>query len=212
VGLMHADDSETQLGASDDFGKSSLLLDSKMDQAVCERLFIEAGAPRDVDFYEDIGKLALLSLVQERDPDAYRRIPMLDNTLWKKMKDTGQPGFQFILPPPITGSSAEAIRVAVIAADYTLIVWWASAMATASKELGAMRAFLRGQDAATLDKNEEFRKKRNSLEKAIVKSVQNSKSSFDDPWGLVALFMASKRTAEVSATVISPRLTLFLPE
>ena len=35
--------------------------------------------------------------------------------------------------------------------------------------------------------------------------------NFDDPWGLVAMFMASQRTAVASAILVSPKLAIALP-
>jgi hypothetical protein len=128
------------------------------------------------------------------------------------MKETGQPGFRRILPAPITGGAAGPLRVAIVAADYSMIVWWAKAMATAAERLSGLRVLLKDKNARTLDETDKnFRKKRAELEKAMVKVVKQNKASFDDPWGLVALFMASQRAAKVSAKVVSPALTLLLP-
>jgi hypothetical protein len=151
--------------------------------------------------------------VTETDPDAYRRRPLTDTTLWQAMKDAGQPNFRSVLPPPITGGgdTRDALRVAVVAADYSLIVWWASAMALAAKRLGDMRTFLAGRQAVDLDQDQDFRTRRADLEEAIVKAIRRNTSSFDDPWGLVALFMACGGTATAAATIVSPRFTMLVP-
>ena len=84
-----------------------------------------------------------------------------------------------------------------------------------------MRQFLKstGQTASAntplapaLDRNPQFVSLRSDLEKAMVKAIKNNKSTFDDPWGLIALHRASAGTATAAATLISPKLTLFLPE
>ena len=62
-----------------------------------------------------------------------------------------------------------------------------------------------------LDGDPDFLERRRGLETAIVKVVRRNTSEFDDPWGLVALFLASDGTARVSAKVISPKFMLFLP-
>jgi hypothetical protein len=206
VGLMNPIDIERKLGNEDDFGKASLQLQTRFDKLACERMFNQPGPPFDQTFYENVGRRALLALVKDSDPDAYRRRPLKDDGLWKAMKDAGQPNFPFILPPPITGdSSREGLRVAVVAADYTVIVWWAKAMATAANRLADMQAFLNGRQATALDTDPDFRKRRADLESAIVKVIRQNTSTFDDPWGLVALFMASAGTAKASAMVISPK-------
>jgi hypothetical protein len=214
LGLTPAGSAGALLAANDEFGKASLLLETSYEQAAAERAFGVPGPPPDQDDYEAIGRSALLALVTPTDPDAYRRIPLERPTLWKDMKDAGQPSFRFILPPPITGGgdAREAIRVGVVTADYSLIVWWASAMALAAKRLAEMRKFLGSRKATDLETDKEFRKRRTELEEAMVKAVRKNTSSFDDPWGLIALFLASQATAEAAATIVSPKLTLFLPE
>jgi hypothetical protein len=216
VGLMRADDIEDRMGLIDDFDRGSLLIDVEYDQAACERMFLdETGAPRTRDFYEDVGKLALLALIQPDDVDAYRREPMKNAALWQRMRDSVSSDFSTILPPPITGGSDEArkLHVAIVTADYSMIVWWAGAMASAAQKLADMRAFLAGPPPVTpSDTNKAFTKRRADLSEAMVETIQKSPSTFGgDPWGLVALYYASKRSATVNAAVVSPRLTMFLP-
>ena len=209
------------LGDEDDFDRSSLDLAVGFNQAACERAFGRHGGagtavvPPTQAAYEGIGRQALLALVQPHDPDAYRRAPLQDDALWRRMRDVGQASLRQVLPPPITGgdSTREAVRVAVVAADYSVIVWWAAAMAEAAARIADMQAFLKGRTAsAALDADPEFRRLRERLEKSMVKAIRSNRSTFDDPWGLVALFMAADGTAEASATVVSPKFTLSLPE
>lgn len=218
LGLI-GDDGHARLGDEDDFGKASLQLETSFDDKASARLFASPQGIPDRDVYERIGREALLSLVKPGESDDYRRIPLRDDALWKRMRDTGQPGFRFILPPPITGGTSEAIRVGVIESDYTVIVWWADAMAKAAELLADMRVFLKDRhDPADhrlppeLDADEEFLERRRTLEKAMVKAIRNNRSTFDDPWGLIALHRASAGTAKATAMVISPKFTLFLPE
>ena len=112
-----------------------MLLETSFDDNASARLFVPQPDVPDSDFYEPIGRDALLSLIKVGESDDYRRIPLRDDKLWKKMRDAGQPGFRFILPPPITGGSSEAIRVGVVESDYSVIVWWAGAMAKAAERL-----------------------------------------------------------------------------
>ncbi len=215
VGLISEADVEAHLGAVDDFARGSLLIDVEYDQAACERMFLDGqGQARDREFYEDVGKLALLALVQADDADAYRRLPLTSHTLWKDMIDAA-PDFGTVLPPPITSGSADAqkLRVAIVAADYFMIRWWAAAMATASTRLAAMRAFLSGPPAVVpSDTDAAFTNRRKDLSHAMVEVIQKSPATFGgDPWGLVALWYASQRSVSPTAVVVSPRLTLFLP-
>jgi hypothetical protein len=222
LGLIKTGGNRALLGSEDDFDAASLLLETTFEQAACERAFggrNSAGrtvfTPPDQTFYEGIGRRALLALVRPRDPDAYRRAAVEDDALWARMRAAGQPNLRRVLPPPITGGSRdrEALRVAVVAADYSVIVWWAAAMAEAAKRIAEMRTFLDGRAATVaMDQDPRFREVRERLEKSVVKAISSNRSTFDDPWGLVALFMAAEGTAAATAAVVSPKFSLFRPE
>ena len=108
LGLID-DDDDTRLGGEDDFGKASLLLETTFGDNASARLFVSQQGVPDSDFYERIGREALLSLIKVGESDDYRRIPLRDDKLWKEMQDAGQFNFRFVLPPPITGGSEEAV-------------------------------------------------------------------------------------------------------
>ena len=212
AGLIDPADIDNMLAGIDDFGAASILLETTFDDAACRRMFLDGETPLTVGQYENIAKNALLALVAERDPDKYRRIPLLDAALWEKMKDAGQATIPSVLPPKISGGAAGGVQTAVVVHDYSLIVWWAETMADAAAKLAEMRRFLADRDPATLDADATFQKLRDGLASSLADSLRKNKASFDDPWGLLALFMASRGAAEISALVVSPKLTLSLPE
>ena len=118
LGLIGTSDIRRQLGGDDDFGKASLLLETTFDQQACERAVRSRRPPPDQASTRAIGRQRCSRLVKPSDPDAYRRLPLTNNALWKTMKDAGQPHFRFILPPPITGGDdGRRVRVGVVAAD-----------------------------------------------------------------------------------------------
>jgi len=199
----------------DDFDRGSLLIEVEFDEAACRRMFFDGEAARDRDFYEDVGKLALLALVHADDADAYRRMPLTNGTLWQAMRKSRSSDFRTVLPSAVVGGSDEArkLHVAVVTADYSTIVWWAGAMATAARKLAELRAFLAGPPPVVpSDTDKAFTARRKDLSDAMAEVVQKSPSTFGgDPWGLIALVYASQRTAIVKAAVVSPKLTLTLP-
>jgi hypothetical protein len=211
--LLDRTGADKALGREDDFGKASLLLETAFDDEASRRVFsVPAGRPARAA-YEKIGREALRALVKKGDPDDYRLKPLEDDPLWQAMKDAGQAQFRFVLPAPITGGneSRQAIRVGVVTADYSVIVWWAGAMAVAAEGLASMREFLRGRDPIGLDTDPEFQRRRRAVEESVVKAVRSNQSTFDDPWGLVALFLAAAGAATARARLVSPKLTLDLP-
>ena len=212
LGLITFADRQAKIEGIGQFGSSTVLLETDYDQQACEAMFLdEAGNPRPVEYYERAGRNSILSLVQAGDPEDYRRVPVDSEILWQKMKAAGQFNFRSVLPAPITGGAQEAVRVSVVIADFTLITWWAGAMTIAAGQLFKMRKFLAGADAATLKDDPAFRENRTELEDAMAGAIKKNKSSFGDPWGLLAMFNAANGTAEARATVTSPKVTLFLP-
>jgi hypothetical protein len=213
LGLMTQAEIDPLLGTTDDFGRGSLLIDVEYDQAACERMFLTDGAPRPIEDYEDVGKLALLNLVQQDDPDSYRRVPLESAALWDRMRNNVESDFTRILPPPITGGSDEAtaLHVGIVTADYMMIVWWAGAMVEASKRIAEMRTFL-AAGAVPDETNKEFTARRKKVSEAMVDVVKKSPSTYGgDPWGLIALLYASRRSGVATAALISPTLTVSLP-
>ena len=210
VGLMDRTDIDEHLGGIDDFGKASLLLEAQFGQQACEDLFLDAGGPRPSTFYQGIGRAALLALVQPNEPDAYRRLPLLDNALWLRMVEDRNTLFG-ILPPPITGGADERVRVGTVRTDLITILWWAETMATAATKLTRMREVLGKQTAATLEKAPAFVKVRKELQEAMASALRKNTSLFDDPWGLVALSNISRQSATVTASIASDPLQLSLP-
>ncbi len=212
LGLITFAGRQAKIEGIGQFGSSAVLLETDYGQHACETMFLdEAGNPRLETYYERVGRNAILSLVQPGDPEDYRRVPVDSEILWQKMKAAGQFNFRSVLPSPITGGAQENVRLSVVIADFTLITWWADAMSTAAGQLFTMRKFLAGANSATLKDDAAFQKNRAALEDAMAGVIRKNKSSFGDPWGLLAMFNAANGTAEARATITSPKLTLVLP-
>ena len=136
---------------------------------------------------------------------------MSDTTLWKALKDAAAAEFPPGAAPPITGNAQTSSVSGVVVADFTIITWWAAAMALAAKRLGEMREFLKSHPAATLDTDPGFAKRRRDLEKEMVKAYQPQHVLVRRFPGAGRLFMASRATATATATIVSSKLTAFCP-
>jgi hypothetical protein len=213
IGLMTQNEIEPLLGATDDFGRGSLLIDVEYGQAACEQMFLIDGKARPRDDYEDVGKLALLGLVQPDDFDAYRREPLENGALWQRMRNNVSADFGTILPAKVTGGAdTKALHVGVVTADYMMIVWWAKAMADASRHIEEMRAFLATPGVSPNERDKAFVERRRKVSDAMVDVVKKSPSTFGgDPWGLIAILYASKRSGTATAALISSTLSIGLP-
>ena len=89
-----------------------------------------------------------------------------------------------------------------------MITDWAKAMVEAGALVQDVRAFVGDSDATTLFQNNEFKKKRDSLQKKLAAMVKASTTRFDEPWGMVCLFWAGGSPHTAYAKTIAQRLTV----
>ena len=190
------------LGTIDDFGRAIVIAETRYGDELLSDLFLHGGNARPQAFYEDAGRRALTLLVQADDPDSVRRLPATDNALWQEMKSKGQANFRFI---DKLRNLADASLGAVLS-DYTVIVWWAESMHEMAERLAEVREFL-VQNPNVDHENNTFKKLRQKLAKKLKEVAINTKAQFSDPWGLVAMDLASGRKAEAEVQVTSVQLT-----
>jgi hypothetical protein len=183
------------------FGRTIVLLQTEYDDRLTADLFLDAeGKPLGRDFYESVGRAALLPLVEPADPDAARRLPAVDDALWAEMKIRGQANFKPlfpVVPAPVLGA---------IVADYSTIVWWAEAMAGAGERLAAIREFFSNNPAANAG-DPVFEKLRDQLGDHLEKVATRTTEQFGEPWGLIAMHEASRRRAAARFLIASAAFT-----
>jgi len=191
------------------FGRSTFLIDASFTDALCKRMFLDrAGQPRAEEEYEQIGRHALLLLLPADDAvNVARRAPLLDDALWSAMKKAGQPGF----PALFTGRGLNGNQIADVIADYTLIAWWASSMHRMGEALAAILSFVAANPGADHENNT-FKQLRSKLESAMASVVSNTQPQFGEPWGVLALDLASDQQSAVSLQMVTPRASLALSE
>jgi hypothetical protein len=192
-----------------DFGRSTLFIDASYGDELCRHMFVDAtGSPRQQDEYEAIGRHALLLLLAaDESTTAARRLPLTDDNLWQAMRKSGQPG----LPALFANKEFNANQLADITADYTLITWWATSMRRMGEALAAILAFLAAQPGVDRENNT-FKQLRGRLETAMASVAANTQPQFGEPWGVIAMDLASGSQATTSLQVVSPRITLSLTQ
>jgi hypothetical protein len=208
LGLADGAEGGRRIGVEHDFGPSTFLLDCVFDQSASDALFIGPGGAFSRDYYERVGRNALLALIPREDAArAHRRAAVEEDSSWAALEEAGPAAARFDLAKRL-----DAVRAEHIIGDYVMIAWWADAMAGAAKALVGMRQFLAGRSAASLVEDPEFRKRRARLEKDLADVVKESKARFGDPWGILALDTAANRTPAVQAAIVSPKLTVIYSE
>jgi len=199
LGMFTGDEAAPPAGI-DDFGRTMIHASTGYDSALAAALFLDSGgAPIPQATYENAGRAAIQLLVSEGDTDAVRRRPAIDDDLWSRMKDEGQPGFAGLLrevPAPLLGA---------IAADYSAIMWWAEAMAGAGQRLAAIRTWFDRHPSTPVD-NPEFESLRQNLAAHLKQVAATTSEEFGEPWGLIAMDQASGRRAVATILISGPKL------
>jgi hypothetical protein len=204
IKLLSAAQKAATLDQLDDFGTSVILLDAAYDDVVARSLFLKAdGKPRPEGDYDRAGRQALERLVHAGEADDYRRRPALDDAVWEKMEILGQPGFSQLFP------SLSRLQLEVVRSDYTVIKWWSQAMHRMAVELEKVDAFIREHPQADLE-GQEFSPLRERLRKSLESVAKNVKAQFGDPWGVVAMDIASNHKAEARFRLVCPLVSLNL--
>ncbi len=64
-------------------------------------------------------------------------------------------------------------------------------MAETGALIDDLRRFVGNADPGTLIENNQFKSKREALQKRLAAMIQSSKMRFDEPWGMVSLYWAA---------------------
>jgi hypothetical protein len=186
----------TPPAGADDFGRTCTLAEATYDDAAMRALFLRAGGTvRTHDEYEQAGRRALMLLIPPESDDAFRLRPMTDDALWTKMKDLGPANFEQLVP---------AAEAPIIRADYLTIQWWADSMCGTGAVLSRMNALF-GGGAHIAPDDARFQTLRNQMAAHLKEVAANAKQLFGEPWGLVAMFLASESRAITDVHITGPR-------
>ena len=208
LGLVTPEDAAKQLAGVrtiQQFGRSMFQADSSYDDTLCRTLFLDgAGEARPQEYYERRGREAMAATLSPRSPtNQARLLPLNNDALWSKMSEGGQTTFATLF------SDRNEVEVAVITSDYTIIKWWASAMNGLGQSLSKLLRFVNAS-GVTDPNNNTFIALRGDLDKKLKAVAQQTHDQFSEPWGLVAMDMASDRHSQTNLLIICPWLSLSL--
>jgi len=207
LGLISEADKEARLSNRSDFGNSTCYVDTEYDDALSQSLYLSPdGQPRRIEEFEEIGRQALRKLLHASHDDGYRLRSLEDDAVWQKVKDTG--GTVSNLAPLFPDLSAET-QIPIIAGDYLLIEWWANTMSKLAVTLSAARRFFAQTPSPTPD-SQAFQKAQVDLWHRMADVASKTHDRFADPWGLIAMDLASGQKSTASGRIVSPGLTLWV--
>jgi len=205
LNLMTDGEKQAALNGFADGGPSSCVLRTAFEDADCRALFSDGDAPRALDYYLDIGRRAMRALLDPAHQLSDQlRARILDDPLWQKAVSIGAN----VNLGPLIGLSTSDMRVQLLIHDLVVITDWANAMAAAGALVRDMKAFVGDRDPAGLAKDKTFQGKRDALQKKLASVAQTSKTSFHEPWGMVALFRAAGSPKTASARIVTKSVTI----
>lgn len=192
-------------------GGSTCLLRTEFDDDACRSLFFQSpGQLWDPAHYLEIGRRAMLALIDRNDGEANRyRYDLLDRHSADAFKIGPNDNLAPLVGLHVTVPHELAITQ-VLRGDVYTITWWADAMSKAGTAIVKMQQFLASQDPANKATNQEFANQRVALQKKMAEVIQESQTRFDEPWGLLAMFWAA-RSKSASAKLVAKGLWLVRP-
>ena len=189
-----------------DGGPSTCVLRTSFTDSDCASMFFdEDGNLRPAEYYLEIGRNALRALLAPEDQPIDRiRSQILDDKLWPAAVRIGASSNL----APLVGLSTADPRGQYLIGDVMVITDWARAMVQAGPLVQDLRGLVARADASTLFQNNEFKKKRDALQKKLSAIVKSSKTRFNEPWGMVCLFWAGGSPRTAYAKAVTSRLAL----
>jgi len=204
LGLTSPAQVQQSLATAGDFGHSTFYVATDYDDALSQSLFLRSdGQPRALDEYEEIGRNAMKMLILPDGEDKFR-LRALDAGIWPQVKSTGGTLVNLAeLFPDLDPQS----QIPMISVDYVLIEWWATTMAGMGKTLSAAKRFF-SQTPPPATGSPAFEKVQADLWHQMANVASKTHDRFSDPWGLLAMDLASGQKSAASARIVSSGLTL----
>ena len=202
--LISAAQEQQSLAPAGDFGRSTFYVSTDYDDALSQALFLGSdGQPRALDEYEEIGRNAMKMLILPDGEDKFR-LPALNAAIWPQVKETG--GTLVNLAQLFPNLDPQS-QIPVISGDYVAIEWWATTMAGMGKSLGAAKRVF-SQNPPPAKGSPAFEKAQADLWNHMADVARKTHDRFSDPWGLLAMDLASGQKSAASGRIVSSGVTL----
>ncbi|HEX4748419.1 MAG TPA: hypothetical protein VH302_02655 [Bryobacteraceae bacterium] len=154
----------------------------------CDAMFFDGtGKLYPQQHYLEIGRQALLSLLDVTDPVNKLRARLLSDGVWPQAVSIGAVAEL----GDLVGVQQDDSRVLVLIGDVYDISFWAEAMVNAGQLIDQVRKVAGNSDPKVLIHNPDFNAKRQALQKKLADMVKTSKMRFDQPWGMLCLYRAA---------------------
>jgi hypothetical protein len=203
--LLTGPEKTTILEQFNDGDRSTCVLRTSFGNADCASMFFdEHGIVRPKQYYLEIGRQALRALLDSEHPGIDQLRYKIVDALWPNALAVGAN----VNLGPMVGLSTADPRVGYLIGDVLVITDWATAMAETGSLVGDVRAFVGDSDSTTLFQNNQFKGKRDALQRKLAAMVKASRTRFDEPWGMVCLFWAAGSPPTSYAKAVASKLML----
>lgn len=192
-------------------GPSTCLLRTAFDDNACQSLFFESpGQPRKRSDYLEIGRRAMRALIDPNHSQTAGYRSVLLDQHWEEAVEIGPDDNLGALVGLHVTVPTDLDIIQYLKSDLYTIDWWANAMQTAGSALLEMQKFLAGADPVTVADSHEFSNRRSRLQNTMAVVIRNSRTQFDEPWGLIAMFWAAGSSG-ASARLVAKGLLVVKP-
>ena len=148
---------------------------------------------------ESIGRKVMIGLIEPNSPGSTARILALSsNPVWNAMNELGATA-SFGQIPELSHFNVN--ELAVIAADWIDVRWWADAMLEVAPKLSEMLAAVERSTVADPTTDPEFMKKREALAHVLGAVSRTTRSAFAEGWGLAVMATLSNGAAKLSMDI-----------
>jgi hypothetical protein len=206
LGLLTSAEKSSTLSHFTDGGPSTCVLRTSFADSDCASMFFDLNdGLRQKEDYTEIGRQALRALLDpDHQPIDKLRYEIVDDVNWPKALEIGAN----VNLAPLVGLSLNDARVQYLIGDVYVITDWANAMVSVGALVQDIRGFVGDSDPSTLLQNNEFKKKRDALQKKVAGIVEASKTRFDEPWGMMCLFWAAGSPQAAYAKTVTQALVV----
>jgi hypothetical protein len=214
LGLNGAEAAKQKLlAAPPPFGRTIFNAEIRIDGTLFDSLFFDRNGARLLMDYEKIGRQASRQTPPPDVPEEILRVrqdALQDDVLWSQMTAKGD--FQHvraILKDRLGDVWGFDTIANLIYSDYTIVEWWGRAMSNVAKPLEDLRTYLKNQTVTDPNSNT-LSKMRGNLNKQLTAAIKEVHDQFAEPWGLVAMDLASGQKAQANFLIDSGILKVFL--
>lgn len=204
LGLISPERTAAILDANQQFGRTTLYLETAYDSAAIDRLFFDQLGPRPQRAFEDAGRSALGALIagdENRQLSArFAQLSPAADAFWEKMKAAGTPGLHQVFGIGAVGASGN-LPLQVATSDFFAILDWAKAMRRAAQAAAEVRDMLGNKQVESADPR--FETARQLLRARLTAVVARTSPHFGDPLGLLMVHVASSEAAKTGAILLS---------